>query len=159
MLLRMPELTIADAAHQLGVSDDTIRRRVKSGDLTARRDEHGRLWIRMDAEQATAPPSESRATASRPPDRVRDVLLSTVTAERDRLAEHVRFLAEQLDRSTRAQSELRELLAREQQRTLALPAPAEQTAQAAEHGAEHVRRHWWRWWHRSSPITERQVGL
>jgi excisionase family DNA binding protein len=143
ILLSMPEVTIADAAHRLGVSDDTIRRRVKAGDLAARRDEHGRLWIPVDDDQAAATPAESSATAPRPPDRDRDLLLSTITAERDRLAEHVRFLAEQLDRATRAQGELRELLAREQRRTLALPAPAEHVPQDAPHTAEH-RPPWWR---------------
>jgi excisionase family DNA binding protein len=139
----MQDITIADAAHRLGVSDDTVRRRVKAGDLTARRDAHGRVWIRMEAEPAAATPTESSATAPRTPGSDHDVLLSTITAERDRLAEHVRFLAEQLDRSTRAQSELRELLAREQQRTLALPAPAEQPPQdAVQTAVQHAP--WWR---------------
>ncbi|WP_280254836.1 TOBE domain-containing protein [Nocardia wallacei] len=41
----MPSLRIRDAAELLGVSDDTVRRWIDTGALTARKDESGRLTI------------------------------------------------------------------------------------------------------------------
>lgn len=45
----MPELPLSDAARVLGVSADTVRRKVKTGVLTARQDERGRWWVTMSA--------------------------------------------------------------------------------------------------------------
>ena len=43
----MAELTIPEAAAALGISTDTVRRRVKAGILTARTDERGRYLIEV----------------------------------------------------------------------------------------------------------------
>ncbi len=40
-----PELTLAEAAAALGVSEQTVRRRIKSGELVARRDASGRYRV------------------------------------------------------------------------------------------------------------------
>jgi excisionase family DNA binding protein len=141
----MAEVTIAQAAATLGVSDDTIRRRIKAGELDAREDERGRKLVTLPDETpptATAADGASTTTANHVQE-----WLTDVRAERDRLAEQVRFLAQQLDASTTAQSQLRELLAREQSRTLALPAPhvAPQEDAVAPHHApqEPARQRWW----------------
>ena len=42
-------LGIADAAMRLGVSADTIRRRIKRGQLSASRDNTGKLWLILPA--------------------------------------------------------------------------------------------------------------
>jgi len=39
------KVAIAEAAQRLGVSKDTIRRRIKDGGLTAHRKERGKSWI------------------------------------------------------------------------------------------------------------------
>lgn len=41
----MPELTMAEAAVALGVHLDTIRRRIRRGELAVRRDERGRNLV------------------------------------------------------------------------------------------------------------------
>lgn len=141
----MAEVTIAQAAASLGVSDDTIRRRIKAGELDAREDERGRKIVTLPDE----PPSAATATDGASTSTANHIQewLADVRAERDRLAEQVRFLAQQLDASTTAQSQLRELLAREQSRTLALPAPhgAQQEDATAPHPApqEPARQRWW----------------
>jgi len=141
----MADVTIAQAAATLGVSDDTIRRRIKAGELAAREDERGRKMVTLPEEAPPAVPNpddQSVDTANHVQE-----WLADVRAERDRLAEHVRFLAQQLEAATTAQSQLRELLAREQSRTLALPAPqgAPQEEANTPHPApqEPPRQRWW----------------
>lgn len=137
----MAEVTIAQAAATLGVSDDTIRRRIKAGELGAREDERGRKLVTLPDETpptATAADGASTGTANHVQE-----WLADVRAERDRLAEQVRFLAQQLDASTTAQSQLRELLAREQSRTLALPAPQGAPQEDAPAPQEPARQRWW----------------
>ncbi|GEM_PF-5966850 len=100
------------------------RRRSKGGAPRERKDAHGRLLVQLaDATTATSN-AHARADAPGTPERGTEALLGQLTTERDRLAEQVRFLSDQLDHATQAQSELRQLLAREQARTLALPAGA-----------------------------------
>jgi chromosome segregation ATPase len=43
----MPEMTLLEAANALGKSTDTIRRRVRLGQLEGRQDERGRLWVTL----------------------------------------------------------------------------------------------------------------
>lgn len=142
----MAELTITQAAGALGVSDDTIRRRIESGKLQARTDEHGRRWVILpDAEAAHA--TEDGAAK---PEAASEALLTQVAGERDQLREQVRFLQQQLDAATQAQEQLRQLLAREQElaRALMLPAPGDagdgEERETSEE-PEQPRRHWWQW--------------
>ncbi|WP_019932027.1 molybdopterin-binding protein [Nocardia sp. BMG111209] len=65
----MPSLRIRDAAELLGVSDDTVRRWIDTGALTAQKDDAGRLVIdgRDLAELASAnarPPQTRLGSAS-----------------------------------------------------------------------------------------------
>jgi excisionase family DNA binding protein len=84
--------TVAEAAAQLGVSVDTIRRRVQAGTLEKVALERGYGVI---LEQPPAPD---------------DDLLRQVAAERDRLVEQIAFLQRQLEEAGRRESALLKLL-------------------------------------------------
>ena len=80
--------TVAEAAAQLGVSVDTVRRRVQAGSLEKVPMERGYAVI-LDQ-----PPSPA------------DNLLQQVLAERDRLIELVAFLQRQLEEAARREAAL-----------------------------------------------------
>jgi len=133
-------LTIADAAQRLGVSDHTVRRRIKAGELPARRDGTGRLWVTLA--DAGATPAESSATASRTPESPPDGHSTAVYRELvASLQRQIETQALELDARRREVQELHVLL---QQAQRALPAPAQQIAQDAP-SAEPLRRRWWQW--------------
>ena len=54
-------LSVADAARCLGVSVDTVRRKLKRGLLRAQRDNHGQWWVEVPTD-AKAPEPTQRAT-------------------------------------------------------------------------------------------------
>jgi molybdopterin-binding protein len=60
----MPQIRISDAASLLGVSDDTVRRWVDSGRLTAGADESGRKTV--DSAEVAAVLSEASIEPERP---------------------------------------------------------------------------------------------
>lgn len=124
-------MTMAQAAKRLGVSVDTIRRRVRSGELEAHKEStpQGFRWL-------VVLPSDAGARAARAAD------VTGVAGEADVLREMVGLLREQLDARTREVQELHTLLAQAR----GLPAPGEQ--REPEQGAEHPRRTWrWPWQH------------
>jgi excisionase family DNA binding protein len=84
--------TFAEAAAQLGVSVDTVRRRVQAGSLEKVQMERGYAVI-LDQ-----PPSPA------------DDLLRQVIGERDRLVDLVAFLQRQLEEATRRESALLQLV-------------------------------------------------
>jgi excisionase family DNA binding protein len=84
--------TVAQAAARLGVSVDTIRRRVQSGALEKVQMERGYAVV-LDQQQS---PDEH--------------LLQQVTAERDRLIQEVAFLHRQMDEGAGREATLLELL-------------------------------------------------
>jgi excisionase family DNA binding protein len=84
--------TVAEAAARLGVSVDTVRRRVQSGSLEKVQLERGYAVI-LDQ-----PPSPA------------DNLLQQVAAERDRLLEQVAFLQRQLEEAGRREAALLRLV-------------------------------------------------
>jgi excisionase family DNA binding protein len=92
------EVTLSEAASRLGVSVDTVRRRLRSGELAGR--QLGRRTL------VTVPESVS------PSRRAGDELLAEVRAERDRLAAQVDALNRQLEAAAAERAELRGLLAR-----------------------------------------------
>ena len=54
----MPTISIAEAAARFNVSIDTIRRRVRSGALSAKRDARGQWWLEVpNAPPEPRPPS------------------------------------------------------------------------------------------------------
>lgn len=92
------EVPLSEAAARLGVSVDTVRRRLRTGELAAR--QAGRRTLVSLPEAAAAP---ARRTS--------DELLAEVRAERDRLVIHLDALIRQLDAASAERAELRALLA------------------------------------------------
>lgn len=45
--------SIAEAAQRLSVSVDTVRRRIKTGEITGQRDHRGQWWLDMPADNST----------------------------------------------------------------------------------------------------------
>lgn len=86
----MPDIRIRDAAQLLGVSDDTVRRWIDNGTLSARRDESGRLVVdgrelaELAVEQARTPQTRMGSASSarnRFPGLVTRVVADTVMAQ------------------------------------------------------------------------------
>ncbi|MHB8572020.1 MAG: hypothetical protein ACYDAY_03550 [Candidatus Dormibacteria bacterium] len=105
------ELSVVDAAQALGVSVDTVRRRLRDGTLRARKEANGRLMVHLRARDAVEPGSLKAAQQR---------LFDEITRDRDRLAREVASLAEQLHASLAAQHQLRAMLARELERSIVL---------------------------------------
>jgi hypothetical protein len=107
----MAELPLVQAAMVLGVSVDTLRRRIHAQQVSARQDERGRWLVEvLDPEESTDPLEMDAAAPTR-------------DGELEALHELVAVLRDQLDARTREVSELHVLLQRAQQQ--ALPAPHE----------------------------------
>jgi len=97
----VPEMTIREAARALGTSADTIRRRIRRGELNARRDSRGWLMVHVPAAQGAASPMQQGADLGNVP--MAEVM--------QRLEEENRWLRSQLDEAARERAELRQLLA------------------------------------------------
>src|SRR4051794_16675351 len=126
----MPALLLPEAAAALGVSVDTIRRRVRKGQLVATHDAEGRLLVEVpparyapaDAMQDAIQTAEAAwQMPSTPPDPAMQVpssddadhareLLAEVRLQRDQLEATVGDLRGRLDTAEQAQAELRRLL-------------------------------------------------
>src|SRR4051794_24448895 len=59
-------LSVADAAARLGISTDTVRRKLKRGKLQAKRDNHGRWWVEVPADAKPAEPMQRAAYEPKP---------------------------------------------------------------------------------------------
>jgi len=133
----MAELHIRQAADHLGVSADTVRRRIRRGELAARRDSRGRLLVDVVSTVAEAPhrqPTHAYAPAADEPTMHR---LADVERQRDQLEgqvrvlnDHVTALTRQLDDAAEERRELRQLLAGAMRQ---LPAPAVDTGPIGPH--------------------------
>jgi len=97
----MTELTLSEAASRLGVSVDTSRRRLKSGELAGR--QVGRKTMVSLPETV----SQERRAASGVG---QEELLSELRAERDRLGRLLDTALRQLDEAAAERGELRRLL-------------------------------------------------
>jgi excisionase family DNA binding protein len=137
------DLTIAEAAAQLGVSVDTVRRRIKSGRLASHVDPAGRLLVAVEPAAEGAPPGADARTDLLRQEldhtramleevrRQRDELATAERSRADALASEVDVLREQLTAANEGQRELRVLLLRtneqlgiaQQQLQALLPAP------------------------------------
>jgi hypothetical protein len=161
----MPAFLLPEAAAALGVSVDTIRRRVRRGQLAATHDAEGRLVVDIPA--ARQVPADAMQDAmqtaeaawqmpSTPPEPAMHLhstddathareLLAEVRLQRDHLEATVADLRVRLDTAEQAQAELRRLLAAALQQR-ALPAPAAPPSSDAL-----AARPWWAallWWRR-----------
>ncbi len=90
MLVAMPTFRVAEAAVLLGVSDDTLRRWVDQGALTAAKDSSGRLVVQgselaqlAKAQSTAAPDAVQRGSSARNrfTGLVTDIVMDTVMAQ------------------------------------------------------------------------------
>ncbi len=118
----MPDVTLEQAAMVLGVSVDTVRRRIRLGQLTAHREATGRSLVTVPA--APALPADIDRLRQQERDQFdalkRDCAhlsetLHELRREQAQLREHNTVLAGLLVNADEAQSELRSLLATAQQ--------------------------------------------
>lgn len=145
----MPTLPIPDAAAALGVSVDTVRRRIRSGALTAQRDGRGRYLVDVPT------PAYADAYAA-PGERLGTPTQATAAGDRDR--EEIAFLRAELERRGVELAEMRRLLGNAQQQLAGLlPAPAESVTTRTEPAenapldtqpTQRSRRPRWRVWRR-----------
>jgi transposase len=121
---------IPDAAERLGVSADTIRRRLKRGELTGRKEPRaqGHVWlIEVDADRAN---SEREPSGQRPASGWEEAFelvqlrerVSALERERVDLIAQRDAWQEQARRSGEAEQQLRELVAHAQMFAQSLPA-------------------------------------
>lgn len=118
----MAELGIVAAAQALGVSADTVRRRVKRGEIPAHRDAIGRWWINLEAPidplpRPAAPTVAPRTLSARPAYQKMQRDLEQARALTTELQRHVVFLEQvvlgqqrQLEERAQAEADLRLLL-------------------------------------------------
>ena len=92
------EVPLAEAASRLGVSVDTVRRRLRTGELAGR--QAGRRTLVSLPETQVKP---ARAAS--------DELLAEVRAERDRLVAQLEALTRQLEAASIERAQLRAMLA------------------------------------------------
>jgi excisionase family DNA binding protein len=145
----MATVGIREAARLLGVSTDTIRRRIERRDLPAHKDASGRWLIELD---------DSLITPAPPPAPPADVL-SVEREELIRLRAEVQALQTLLDevrssrdRTVEAEAELRRILAMLTLRRRAISG-REGTQQSETIAAPRGLR---RWWQRLRPTVERR---
>jgi hypothetical protein len=132
------ELTLPQAAAALGVSVDTVRRRVKAGTLPSRTGESGRLLVDLPSNSTAGEPPAEQQTAVQPPEpaqqelaHVRE-LLEEIRLDRD-------YLRERLQIADQEREQLRILLGNAQH----LPALQSGSADAAQQDAVQDWRRWW----------------
>lgn len=134
-------VSIKEAAERLGVSADTIRRRLKSGELSGEREKtpQGFVWrveLPGESESGDASGSPVQASPAEAGDGIEVVRLRAELAGAERLIEELQgerdAWREQAQRDGEAARELRVLLRNEQIRAL----PAETTRQDAPGMAE-----------------------
>jgi len=132
------ELTIRDAAERLGVSSDTIRRRLKAGELAGRQEPQGKQGYRWIVQLPDDPPAATPAVASVAPGmhsaeayeladaRARieglERLIDEIASQREKLERERDDWKDAAQREGEASRELRHLL--KQSQDLALPAQA-----------------------------------
>jgi excisionase family DNA binding protein len=143
----MPVMTIAEAALALGVSTDTVRRRVKRGELRETQDARGHLCVDLDG---TEPALEvvGRSAAPQLATEVSHLraMLEHATQERDRAIEESQAWRTEAQRASGERAEL--LRALQQQQALqaasvGLKLIAEDGGSVTAQPAQGPKRHWW----------------
>jgi excisionase family DNA binding protein len=114
------EVSIAEAAASLGVSVDTIRRRIKRGELVAELDGKGRYVVRLGEPEAPRSVAELEAENKRLAD-----LLDELRRQRDMLQQQVDDLRQYRQDDAEAQQQLRGLILALTSKVPQLPDPQE----------------------------------
>ncbi len=160
----MPEVSIAEAATLLGTSTDTVRRRIKRGELNARRVGAGRLLVTVPDGCEDVPPASpslsllgngSRELVSLQAELEKaQALLEETCRHRDDLSLVVAQLNQHLEAAQVERAELRRLLAGAQNQLstlLALPSSAGHLPTGAEQrpkpsAQQALGKRWWQFW-------------
>lgn len=122
-------LSTKEAAHRLGISPATVRRLIAAGTLPAERAARpqGARWlVLLDTSPDASPDLKPRVTSVQ---RDRNALVVAL--------ETIADLRRRLDTAEQAQSELRQLLAREQETVKVLQASSASSAQESARGTSH----------------------
>ncbi len=100
----MPAVTVAQAAAALGVSTDTVRRRVQRGQLQESRDARGRLLVDLTGIAAIGPLPASAAAAE----------IAHLREQIENLQLELATRREEAQQAAQAQTELRRLVSQAQ---------------------------------------------
>lgn len=152
----MARMSITDAAARLGVSVDTIRRRLRKDELQAVRDNHGQWWLdlpddiapevhRLSVEERLSP--AMLAPAQQPMQMPMQVAQEADPALVDALQERIADLLTRLDRAEARETELRtvdERRGRELTAALVRTTMAETEARVLREALVEARRPAWR---------------
>lgn len=142
----MAELSISEAAATLGVSVDTVRRKIKRGELQAQQDEHGKYLVRVEAPDGGSLPvpplvGPAETTRLRLELDQAERMIQELRHQREVLEAELQGTREAMQDAGTERAELRRLLGNAQmQLSRALPAPAE--AEKAAISATR-KKHWW----------------
>jgi len=147
--IEMATVGIREAARLLGVSTDTIRRRIERRDLPAHKDASGR-WL-IDLDDSLVVPVAPPATDLLGSDREELIRLRAENEAMHMLLDEVRTSR---DRTVEAEAELRRILAVLTYRQQGIAAP-ETTVETEMIGAPEPPR---RWWQRRRTETEPRGG-
>jgi excisionase family DNA binding protein len=142
---RLATVGIREAARLLGVSTDTIRRRIERRDLPAHKDASGRWLIELDDSLvAQAAPPATEAMSSEREELIR------LRAEKDALEKLLEEVRSSRDRTVEAEAELRRILAVLTLRSQGITGPegGPETVEASQPPR--------RWWQRRRPALERR---
>ncbi len=142
---------IREAAGRLGVSPDTIRRRLKSGELTGQKEQipQGFTWL-VEVPFTIEPPPRPDASPEPSPAPAADLAPDQPTApaaEVRRLEQLVEVLQTELEARRREVEQLHIVLS-QQARALALPAPHEAPPAADESPRQTPMQDHRTWWQR-----------
>ena len=105
-------VAISEAARRLGVSVDTVKRRIATGQLPARREPRpqGFRWLVELPDDMLPEAAPGHDDAGSVPDRGAETSVAVLRAEIARLEEQVRIMAAELDARRRETAELHQLL-------------------------------------------------
>ena len=143
----MAELTVAQAAAQLGLSVDTVKRRAQKGKLPARQDDRGRWLVTLDTPEAPTPLETAALRADLETLRA-DLtnargLLAATERHRETLQAQVDRLHAELTEAHTNAAELRRLMGAQLQ---ALAAPRTDTPETPATAPQEQRTGWrWPW--------------
>lgn len=139
----MATVGIREAAHLLGVSTDTIRRRIERGDLPAHKDARGRWVIEVDESMIAPPPAPAVDVGTQREELIR------LRAENQALQALLDEVRSSRDRTVEAEAELRRILALFAVRRRGIGRPETDQPEAVM-----VPRLLRRWWQRRRPAVE-----
>jgi hypothetical protein len=121
----MVRLTVAEAAHTLGISEAGVRKRIQRGQIPYERGDDRRVWVWVSPGEARH--AEDRDTA----DQSRDRDKMSRDEQLEDLRDQVRYLRDQLDRADERDRENRRIIAALTSRIPELPPPAPQGEEAS----------------------------